>query len=168
MATFHRLFQKKLKNRPFAVSGLLVAHHQVVVMYICYSRIRRTARTNCRIYTLRPPSVWFHYSHECVSVLKICHFSSIYEPVPVAARSKASFYGRSPAAIVGSSSTGGMDVCLCVCVVCCQVEVSATSWLLAQRSPTVCGASLCVIKKPREPKGHSPRWAAESEKMIQM
>jgi hypothetical protein len=36
-----------------------------------------------------------------------------------------------------------------MCVVCCQVEVSATSWSLVQRSPTDCGASLCVIKKPR-------------------
>ena len=36
--------------------------------------------------------------------------------------------------------------CLCVVsVVCCQVEVSATSWSLVQRSPTDCGASLCVI-----------------------
>ena len=45
--------------------------------------------------------------------------------VPVAARSKAWVYGRSPAEIVGSNPTGGMDVCL-VSVVCCQVEVSAT------------------------------------------
>ena len=44
-------------------------------------------------------------------------------PVPVAARSKV--FGRSPAEIVGSNSTGGMDVCL-LCVLCCQVEVSAT------------------------------------------
>jgi len=29
-------------------------------------------------------------------------------------------------------------------VVCCQVEVSVTSWSLVQRSPTDCGAS-CVI-----------------------
>jgi hypothetical protein len=35
-------------------------------------------------------------------------------------------------------------------VVCCQVEVSATSWSLVQRSPTDCGSSLCVIQKPRE------------------
>jgi len=35
-------------------------------------------------------------------------------------------------------------------VVCCQVEVSATDWSLVQRSPTDCGASLCVIKKPRK------------------
>jgi hypothetical protein len=30
-------------------------------------------------------------------------------------------------------------------VVCCQLEVSATSWSLVQRSPTDCSASLCVI-----------------------
>jgi hypothetical protein len=31
--------------------------------------------------------------------------------------------------------------------------------------PTNCGASLCVIKKPRERGGHSPRWATEPEKI---
>jgi hypothetical protein len=36
-----------------------------------------------------------------------------------------------------------------VCCVCCQAEVSATSWSLVQGIPTDCGASLCVIKKPR-------------------
>jgi hypothetical protein len=35
-------------------------------------------------------------------------------------------------------------------VVCCQVEVSATSWSLVRRSPTDCGVSLCVISKPRD------------------
>jgi hypothetical protein len=49
--------------------------------------------------------------------------------------------------------------------VCCQVEVSATSWSLLQRSTTDCGASLCGVKEPRE-RGHSPRWAAEPEKMM--
>jgi hypothetical protein len=62
-----------------------------------------------------------------------------------------------------------------VCCVCCQVEVSATSWSVVQRSPTDCGASLCVIKKPRgwgghsphwAAGGHSPRWAAEPGKII--
>jgi hypothetical protein len=53
-----------------------------------------------------------------------------------------------------------------VCVVCCQVEVSATSWSLVHRSLTDCGASLCVIKKPRERGGHSPRWAAQSQEAI--
>jgi len=32
-----------------------------------------------------------------------------------------------------------------VSVECCQVEVSATSRSLVQRSPTECGTSLCVI-----------------------
>jgi hypothetical protein len=37
-----------------------------------------------------------------------------------------------------------------VSVVCCQVEVSATSWSLVQRSPTDCGVSqMCVIMIPR-------------------
>jgi hypothetical protein len=37
-----------------------------------------------------------------------------------------------------------------VSVVCCQIEVSATSWSLVQRSPTDCGVSqMCVIMKPR-------------------
>jgi len=33
--------------------------------------------------------------------------------ITVAARSKASVYGRSLAGIVGSNPAGGMDVCLC-------------------------------------------------------
>jgi hypothetical protein len=37
-----------------------------------------------------------------------------------------------------------------VCCVCCQLEVSATSWSLD------CGASLFVIKKPREQGGYKP------------
>ena len=32
-----------------------------------------------------------------------------------------------------------------VSVVCCQVEVSATSWSLVQRRPTNCDASVCMI-----------------------
>jgi len=32
-----------------------------------------------------------------------------------------------------------------VSVVCCQVEVSETSWSLVQRSPTDCAVSLCVM-----------------------
>ena len=43
------------------------------------------------------------------------HFN-ICLPVPVAARSKAQVYGGSPAEIVGSNPTGGMDVCYECCV----------------------------------------------------
>jgi hypothetical protein len=67
--------------------------------------------------------------------------SNTRSPVPVAARSKAYVCGRSPSGIVGSNHTGDMDVCL----LCCQLEGSATSRSFVQSSPTDCGASLCVI-----------------------
>jgi len=73
-----------------------------------------------------------------------CFYLSFYMSVPAAGRSKEWVYGRSPAEIVGSNLTGGMAVC-CECCVCCQVEVSARSWSLVQRSPTDCDESLCVI-----------------------
>jgi hypothetical protein len=57
-------------------------------------------------------------------------------------------YWVSLAEIVGSNPTGAPT--FVVSVVCCQVDVSATDWSLVQRSPTDCGASLCVIKKPRK------------------
>jgi hypothetical protein len=48
--------------------------------------------------------------------------------VPVAPLSKAQVFSRSPVAIVGSNTTGGLDVGLsCVLRVCCLVEVSVTS-----------------------------------------
>jgi hypothetical protein len=37
-----------------------------------------------------------------------------------------------------------------VSVVCCQLEVSATSWSLVQRGPAKCGVSKSVIVKPRK------------------
>jgi hypothetical protein len=52
-----------------------------------------------------------------------------------------------------------------VCVVCCQVEASATGLSLVQEGPTDFGASLCVIKKPRGREDHIPRWASEPEKI---
>ena len=71
----------------------------------------------------------------------------------MAARSKALVCGFSLAGIVGVELCWGG--CLSVLtVVCSQVEVSASDWLLVQRSPTDCGESLCVIKKPRECGGH--------------
>ena len=57
---------------------------------------------------------------------------------------------------MGSNPTGGHWCLSVVSVVCCQVEVSATDRSFVQRSPTECGASLCVIKKPRTRGGYSP------------
>ena len=42
------------------------------------------------------------------------------------------------------------DILSVVSVVCCQVEVSVTHRSRVQRSHTDCGASFCVIQKPRE------------------
>jgi len=55
--------------------------------------------------------------------------------------------------MVGLNPTGGMDVSLVVSVVCCQVEVSATSWSFVQRSPTdwcvvVCDLDTSWMRRP--------------------
>jgi len=47
---------------------------------------------------------------------------------------------------MGSNPTGRIDFFFVVSVVCSQVEVSATSWSLVQRSSTDCGASLCDLE----------------------
>ena len=46
---------------------------------------------------------------------------------------------------LGFESHRGHGYLSVVSVVCCQVEVSAVSWSLVQRSPSDCAASLCVI-----------------------
>ena len=90
-------------------------------------------------FTLQPILMLFHILIEIFSELQVT------SPVSVATRSKAQVCGRSPAEIVGSNPTRG-HVCLSVVsVVCCQVEVSATSWSLVHRSPVDCVASVCVI-----------------------
>ena len=60
-------------------------------------------------------------------------FMSLYNnfwPIPVAAHSKAWVCVRSLAGIAGSNPAGKW-----ISVVCCQVEVSASGWSLAQTSP---------------------------------
>jgi len=54
--------------------------------------------------------------------------------------------GRSLAEIMSSNPTGSASLCLSVLsVLCCQVQVSVMSLSLAQKNPTECGASFCVI-----------------------
>ena len=60
---------------------------------------------------------------------------------PAAVRSKPWVCSRSLAGNAGSNPTGGMDVCLLLSVVCCQVEISATGRSPVQRSPSECGAT---------------------------
>jgi hypothetical protein len=76
------------------------------------------------------------------------------EPIPVAARCKVWFCGRTLAGIVGSNSAWGHGCLSLVSDVYCQVEVSATGRSLVQRSPTECGVSGCdceasLVRRPR-------------------
>jgi hypothetical protein len=58
--------------------------------------------------------------------------------------------GKNPGQAKNKKSHWGHGCLSVVSVVCCQVEVSATSWSLVQRSPTDCGVShMCVTMKPR-------------------
>jgi hypothetical protein len=50
--------------------------------------------------------------------------------------------------------------------VCYQIEVSATSWSLVERSPTECGATICVILKSQEWWSHEQCWVAAPQKKI--
>jgi len=63
--------------------------------------------------------------------------------IPVTARSKAWFCGRSPTGIPGSNPTGGHGCLSVVSVVCCHVKLSGSGWSLVQRRPTECGVSEC-------------------------
>jgi hypothetical protein len=66
-------------------------------------------------------------------------------PIAVAELCKARVYGPSLAGVACLNPVGAW-ICLSVAsVVCCQVDVSATSRSLVQRSRTDCGVSLCVI-----------------------
>jgi len=51
-----------------------------------------------------------------------------------------------------------------VSVVCCQVEVYATSWSFVQRSPTECGVSLCDVGTSKRWGDHGPPWAQAPQK----
>jgi hypothetical protein len=64
---------------------------------------------------------------------------------------------------------------LCVIsVVCCQIEVSVTSWSLVQRRPTACDASLCNLEKKKQCKnktnvknGKMKKWKKKKKKKSQ-
>jgi len=64
----------------------------------------------------------------------------------VVAQSKACVCGCSLSGIVGSNLVEAVDVLSLVSVVCCQVEVSATSWSLVYRSCTRCGVFVFDIE----------------------
>jgi hypothetical protein len=70
--------------------------------------------------------------------LILAELNAICRPTPVAVRSEAWVCGSSLDRVAGSKPAGSW---MSVCFVCGQVEVSATSQLLVQRSRTECGMS---------------------------
>jgi len=69
-------------------------------------------------------------------------------PVPMVARSKASFCCRSSVGVVHSNPTGDMDVC---CIGCCVLsDIGLCGGLITRLgSSSDCGVCVCVIVKPR-------------------
>jgi hypothetical protein len=88
-------------------------------------------------------------SFQSVTLLYLSHISHFiiilcfFQPLPMAARSKAWVYGHLLAGIAGSIPAGGHWCLPLVNIVCCQVEFIATDRSLFQRSPTDCGVSEC-------------------------
>ena len=72
-------------------------------------------------------------------------------------RSKTWICGRSLAGIAGSNPSGCMDVCV-VCVVCCQVEVSASGRSTVQRSPTDCASEASTMRRSWSTRGAVAPW----------
>ena len=74
---------------------------------------------------------------------------------------------RRKSAVARLNPAGGHGCLSVLSVVCCQVEVSATSWSLVQGSPTDFVVSVvCDQGKPREWGGHRPRCGAAPTETI--
>ena len=96
------------------------------------------------------------------------HFLRKYKPAPVPTAARSKVYSLPLLACwdCGFESRQGHRCMSLISVVCCQEVVSATGRSLVQRSPTDCGASLCLIYKPHELGGHDLIWAAVSKNYI--
>ena len=110
-----------------------------VLRYSLYRKTACSALTQCAAGCCKS----LKFALTCVSSLLLylstkCKIS----PVRVAARCQAWVCGRSPAEIVGSNPTGGMDVC-------CQVERSLRRVDHFSRAALPSVACLNVIAKPR-------------------
>jgi hypothetical protein len=70
--------------------------------------------------------------------------------------------GKTQELVIKKKSHRGYGCLYLVSVVCCQVEVSATSWSLVQRSPTECGVSkVCGHETSTKRGGPGPYRAVE-------
>jgi len=126
-----------------AYSSSLYTHFHSPVTSSLLRQVSSSSYCSLTPSTHAPSSVWKTKFHEGKKYRQ--YYSSVYINL---CRSQWSW----PLACwdCGFKSHRGDGCLLIMSVVCCQVEVSATSWSLAQRSPSDCGASFCVIQKPRE------------------
>jgi hypothetical protein len=122
--TWRRRYTTDCSTRNFcAVSCRCMSFFLLIIHKTQAAYVSRQQR--CK-HTLHPSIFWRH-SHILFFTTKLCM------PFPVAARSKAWVSDHLLAGIVGSNPAGGTSVCL-LCVVWCQIEVSASDWSLVQRT----------------------------------
>ena len=119
VCTSYRRENKWVNHWPYALGALLHLRYFVSVLLPQVVGISVPASRFVRL---------CHYARMCVCVCVWMYGSCITYTV-----------NKNP------QHVGGHGYLSVVIVVCCQVEVSATNWSLVQRSPTDCGASLCVI-----------------------
>jgi hypothetical protein len=115
----------------------------------------------------------YHYHHHHLEHLNTIflpsslYYSSMCSPSPIWTMYLTKYRSQRQRGLSRRSSTfrllrfwvgipPGVSMFVCCECVCCQVEVFATDWSLVQRSPTDCGASLNVIKKPRKTRRLKP------------
>ena len=121
---------------------------------LCYRRKCREQRImvlNARFFDRTPCTSVLLLEGKSRDLIYLHIFKSVYLaivqasylPVPVAARSKAWVFGRRLLRLWVRIPPGAW---MFVCCECCVLS----GWSLVQGSPTDCGASLCVIKKPRK------------------
>jgi hypothetical protein len=90
-------------------SGSFIVSPSVVVLSQTKRSSAGTSRSSCGAQDRARQEAYTNSSERCV----LCPIKETKsQPIPVAVRSKASVFGRSLTGIVGSNSTGGMDVCV--------------------------------------------------------
>ena len=146
---------------------------RLFVVRLQISQVRRSGLTNCSTHTQQSIHVRRIYEHTHLwgtdaNILFGIYYQSlcclptrklntklrnfyryfVWQSVSVAGWSKAQVCGRSSVGNAGSNPFGGMDVSL-LCVVCLQVEVSATGRSVVLWSPTArARACVCACVRP--------------------
>ena len=113
------------------VKFFLTSLHMSMLVFICFtSSVYRDRWRSC---SLAACCVEGTIATRICTWIRICVFCIHLSPIILLLRT------------LKKKSHRGHGCLSVVSVVCCQVEVSATDWSIVVKSPTDCGASLCVI-----------------------